>query len=1378
MSANFPIPTPMDCTGDVSGNWDFFRSSWNDYEHATELDRKEMSIRVATFRSILGRDAQRILQTIPFPTSAGRDDLPTVINALENHFKPRRNEVFERYMFNTAVQEPGETIDDYVTRLRRLAVSCKFSTTAECLSYEDSMIRDRLILGTSDASARARAFREPNIDLEKTLLMFRSSELAEKQLRVIGQHNSDTDSVHFAKSKEPKWENPAQTSHEHTPRRKNVPKTKNCCKYCGKQHAAGKCPAYGKQCKNCLKQNHFASVCRSARRVNQVTNDSSDDSDQDTINHFFIGSVKSSVKSKSVLSVLKMRIPRTRCWCEVECQLDTGASCNVMSKVDFLRVTGKHDLRGIQCSDAKLRLYDGSIMKPLGRCTVEVRRGQVTHQLVFEIVHSFQKPLLSAQSCQELGLITVHNLNEVSSANSDPLIEKYADVFEGVGCFNGEYHMVMDPTIRPVQHQPRRVPIPIQQQLKTKLQELVDQGILTTVTEPTDWISSLVITKKKSGQLRICIDPKDLNKGLKRAKYSMPTLEEVLPKLANAKVFSVLDAKDGFYHVKLDEESSFLTTFNTPFGRYRWLRMPQGISSAPEEYQRRQHEAIRDLRGVEVIADDTLVFGVGDSIEEAVKDHDNNLENLLKRAREKNLKFNRDKLRLRMPSVTYMGHVLSPKGLSPDPSKVEAVILMPRPSDKAAVQRFLGFVNYLAKFLPRLSDISEPLRRLADRDVIWDWQSSQEEAFMKIKQLVTQAPVLRYYNVDEAVTLQCDASDYGLRATLLQKDQPVTFASRCLSPVEQRYAQIEKEMLAIVFACERFRQYIYGRDIIHIQTDHKPLETIFKKPLLSTPKRLQSMRLRLQHYNLQVSYLPGKYMHVADFLSRAPLSCQQSDAATPENVFAALKLNNETEVYEEFEKTNATDYLCASDEAKARLKQTLVDDDCLLELKAVVLNGWPDVKEDVSPKIREYWNFRDEISVNDGLLFRCSQVIVPRSMRPDMIRQVHSGHLGLEACLRRARDILYWPGMQAEVKQAVQCCRVCREFKPNQCRQPMMSHPVPNRPWSKVSADIFLLDGSSYLIMVDHYSDFWEIDQLQNTLSSYVIHKMKRHFSRYGIPDTLITDNGPQFCSSLFSRFARQWSFKHVTSSPCYPRSNGKAESAVKIAKTMIKKCKADNTDIWHAILEWRNTPTDGVGSSPVQRLMSRRTRTRLPTSSTLLQPSVTSGVQDRLIQKRQVAKKYYDRGTKSLPQLVIGEQVRVRPPPEESRNKWTSGVCLGPVGPRSYEIQTQGAIYRRNRQMIRQSSDTTEIADHNQLPADTTVIADDSQSSAPSESSGSAVCSDSTESSTKADQQSEIPSPSPQSSRVTQSSSEAVVTRTRSGRVVRPPARYAKNSY
>jgi len=161
------------------------------------------------------------------------------------------------------------------------------------------------------------------------------------------------------------------------------------------------------------------------------------------------------------------------------------------------------------------------------------------------------------------------------------------------------------------------------------------------VTELTDWIGSLVVTRKRSGQLRICIDQRDLKKPLKRSNYVMTTLDEILYRLANEKVFTVLDAQDDLYQMKLAEASSFLTTFNIPFGRYRWLLMPQGIPSPPEEHQRRQYNAIRDLKGVEVIADDTLVFGSGDTIAEATQDHDRNLKALLQRAREKNLKFNR-----------------------------------------------------------------------------------------------------------------------------------------------------------------------------------------------------------------------------------------------------------------------------------------------------------------------------------------------------------------------------------------------------------------------------------------------------------------------------------------------------------------------------------------------------------------------------------------------------------------------------------------------------------------------------------------------------------------------------------------------------------------
>ena len=201
--------------------------------------------------------------------------------------------------------------------------------------------------------------------------------------------------------------------------------------------------------------------------------------------------------------------------------------------------------------------------------------------------------------------------------------------------------------MKPVQHAPRRVPVPLKAKLKEKIEEMEQHGIIIKETEPTEWISSLVAVQKPE-KLRVCIDPRDLNKAIKRPKYQMPTVDEVLPKLANAKVFTVLDAKDGFYQVKLDKESSLLTTFWTPFCRYRYLRMPQGISSAPEEYQRRQNEVLAELNGVEVIADDILRYGSEETVEEALSDHDGNLLNLLKRARSVNLNLNKKKLRLRL----------------------------------------------------------------------------------------------------------------------------------------------------------------------------------------------------------------------------------------------------------------------------------------------------------------------------------------------------------------------------------------------------------------------------------------------------------------------------------------------------------------------------------------------------------------------------------------------------------------------------------------------------------------------------------------------------------------------------------------------------------
>ena len=354
-----------------------------------------------------------------------------------------------------------------------------------------------------------------------------------------------------------------------------------------------------------------------------------------------------------------------------------------------------------------------------------------------------------------------------------------------------------------------------------------------------------------------------------------------------------------------------------------------------------------------------------------------------------NLKPNKSKVKLREAEVKFMGHVISKDGLKPDPDKVAAIKNMPKPTSKPDG---LGFVNYLSKFLPKLSEVSAPLRELTTNQAKFTWARQHDEAFATIKQLVIQYPVLKFYNIEEEVTIQTDASEKGLGAVLLQNGQTVAFASRTLSPTEQRYATIEKECLAIVFGCERFNQYVARREKISVVTDHKPLESIFKKSLLSAPCRLQRMLLRLQRYNLS-----------ADHLSRAA----QREMVKSEESFQVFSL--------ELENTNPMHTLKVTPERLDQLQRCTGQDEALRTLKTTILTGWPEQREQVPINIREYWVYREELTVHNGVLFKGSRVIIPRIMRPEFKSKLHSSHQGVEACLRKARDTVFWPIMNAEV---------------------------------------------------------------------------------------------------------------------------------------------------------------------------------------------------------------------------------------------------------------------------------------------------------------------------------------------------------------------------
>ena len=437
-------------------------------------------------------------------------------------------------------------------------------------------------------------------------------------------------------------------------------------------------------------------------------------------------------------------------------------------------------------------------LKPCGEVALSAKYKDNVENVKFFVVEPEVESVLSGNICVKLGLLKrVHQLIGDKPPARTVELDDYPELFKGLGCLPGTYHIELIDGVTLVVHSPRKIPVPQREKVVEELKRMEQLGVIVRQEEPTGWVNSLVVVQKPSGALRLCIDPRDLNAAMKRSHYPMKTVDEVASRLQGANTFSILDAKSGFWQLKLDEESSHLCTFNTPIGRYRFTRLPFGVKCAPEIFQRTMDQMVEDLDGVEVKMDDVIVAG-----DETT--HDERLQKFLERASKKGLKLNKEKCKICQREVPYVGHLLTAEGLKIDPQKVKAVDEMPEPKTKEDVKRLLGFVQFLSRYLPGLSKVDAPLRELENSDVLFHWDHPQMESFKKIKRLVSQAPVLQYCDVNKPVTIQCDASGKGLGAVLLQDNKPVCYASRALTDIETRYAPIETEMLAVVFPCRKF----------------------------------------------------------------------------------------------------------------------------------------------------------------------------------------------------------------------------------------------------------------------------------------------------------------------------------------------------------------------------------------------------------------------------------------------------------------------------------------------------------------------------------------------------------------------------------------------
>ena len=844
-------------------------------------------------------------------------------------------------------------------------------------------------------------------------------------------------------------------------------------------------------------------------------------------------------------------------------------------------------------------------------------------------------PLLCRETSIRLGILHIgipetYQAYTVSQSNPEEKPE-FRKLYTGLGKLNDQkVKLHVKPDAKAIQNA-RRIPFAMREKVEKKIAELIDLDIIEPVSGPTRFQSPIVVVPKSSGDIRICVDMRQANESVERERFPMPTVEEVLAELNGSKVFTKLDLNMGFHQLELDEDSRDVTTFTTHSGLYRYKRLMFGITSAPEIYQSVIQQTLTGIKGCRNMTDDIIIHA------ETVKDHDEILEKVLNRLLEKGLTLNKEKCMYRMNELTFMGFLLSERGIGPTDAKVKAVQNATRPTCATEVRSFLGLVNYSGRFIRDLATKSEALRKLTRQSVPFVWTQKEEDAFQTLKDEISKAETLAYFDqkADETRII-ADAGPVGLGAVLVQKQKGekrvIAYASRSLTDVERRYSQTEKEALALVWACERFHQYVYGIEFV-LETDHRPLQFIYSKR--SKPSaRIERWVLRLQSYRFTVEYKPGP-QNIADPLSRLMIKNRDKNHS-----------RNETEDYVMFNTEKAIPKALSGKE----IENASASDPELEMLRECIRSGNWDSENCFHPSLKA---LRHEFSIFGQLVLRGTRIAIPKCLRERVIEIAHEGHQGIVKTKERLRCSVWWPGMDRDTEKVVRTCHECQIVSQCSAPEPMQRTKFPDEPWQDVAMDLLgpLPNGENILVVVDYYSRFVEFAIMKSTTSEKVIFELERIFSVHGLPHSMKTDNGPQFISEEFESFLSENQIEHRNSPPLWPQANGEVErqnrsilKSLKIANAEKKNLKRE---LYKYLLAYHSTPHQTTGVPPAELMFKRKIRTKLPQLESVIRTNPTKSdeqVRDRDQISKEKGKEYADKKRQAkYTDIHVGDEVLLK---------------------------------------------------------------------------------------------------------------------------------------
>lgn len=1144
------------------------------------INRIQEEKKTAFFITMCGTDTYEILMSLSIPRLPSELKYSEIIALLNNYFDPKRNKRAERYKFNKCEQENGETIGDFIVRLKSLAQFCEFGDVipngtkvpdsnpnvgaAELkLTVLTEALADRFIIGLKNEKIQQVLLNNPSWSFDQYVEKALNMEMVEKEQKSIS--NLHQNAV-FSRSKDENNKGQAKNFQKQYRKRdwsKNTSQisqnnnfskstNKNKCKSCGRNHNEENCPAKNWECFKCHKKGHTSVVCK--------------EKGQSSVSMIY-GISNGNESVKCILDVEGQKL---------EMEVDTGACASIISQTEYQNKFSKNKLAYNKNTNYNLLTVVGNQIKVEGKLDVRVSHTGRDFNLPLIIVAGSYpgRPIMGRNWLDRIfpNWRTWYGCNTISQVNlNTSFVElvktKYPKIVEkelSAPIQDFKVDLVLKENKVPKFCAAYSVPYNLKEKVEEEIRRLCKEGILVPI-KYSKYASPIVVVPKSNGSIRLCIDGKvNLNECLEMQHYPLPLAEDIIVEMQGCEYFSVIDMTGAYLQVLVSEESQKYLVVNTSLGLFAFTRLPFGISIASSAFQSILDQILKNLKGVKAYQDDIIIGAK--TVDELKK----KVCQVLDKLSYHNVKINLDKCKLMVDSVNYLGFNLSKEGIKPNNEKIRAIMEAPVPKNVTQLQAYLGLINFYRKFIPNLSSELHSLYELLRKNVKFDWNKESQDAFEKSKKLISSKSVLEIYDHKKEIIVATDASPHGVAGCLAHVvngiEKPVMFASSTLSPAEKNYSQLHREALAIVYAIRKFSKYLFGRSFT-IVTDSSVIKEIFspgKSTTAVAAARLQRWSVELSMYHYKIKHRSAKNMSHVDALSRLPLS-----ESTGVEYFSINFFNKSGEQPVDIEV----------------VRKAMCEDKGLRDVYNFTKFGWP---SKVIPSLELFYRKRNFLSTENDCLYYGSRLVIPEKLRNNMLSTIHESHMGIVKMKMLARSYVWWPNCDRDIEQYVNSCIVCQKTRDNVSSKVQDSKWSPAKyPFERIHIDFFDFAGKKYLLVVDAFSKFIDIKVMNSTTAIKVIDQLMKIFSIFGYPKFLVSDNGPPFGSHIFIKFCKLNGITVFKSPPYHPESNGLAERAVRTVKGIFKKyCIAhpslsteEKTNKF--LLYYRNTPCTTNGRTP-----------------------------------------------------------------------------------------------------------------------------------------------------------------------------------------------------